>query len=103
MSGINFQSAINAYNNASNMAKNVTPSASEDGAKAFANILQNTIQDVTHDLRRAENYAARSLVNQADITDVVTAVNKAETTLQTVIAIRDRLVTAHQEIMKMPI
>lgn len=103
MTSINFQSAINAYSNAANMAKNVTPSAGEDGAKAFANMLNNTINHATNDLRTAESYSAKALVNQADITDVVTAVNKAETTLQTVIALRDRLINAHQEIMRMPI
>ncbi len=103
MSGISFQSAINAYSNAANMAKNVTPSAGEDGAKAFANVLQSTVNNATNQLRTAETYSAKALVNQADITDVVTAVNKAETTLQTVIALRDRLITAHQDIMKMPI
>lgn len=100
---ISFQSAVNAYNQAANMAKNVTPSATQDGAKEFANVLQSTVNGAMQDIRKAETYSAKALVNQADITDVVMSVNKAETTLQTVIALRDRLVTAHQDIMKMPI
>lgn len=100
---ISFQSAVNAYNQAANMAKNVTPSAGEDGAKNFANVLESTVSSAMNDIRKAEGYTAKALVNQADITDVIMAVNKAETTLQTVIALRDRLVTAHQDVMKMPI
>jgi flagellar hook-basal body complex protein FliE len=33
---------------------------------------------------------------------VVEAVNAAEITLQTVVAVRDRIITAYQEIMRMP-
>jgi flagellar hook-basal body complex protein FliE len=35
--------------------------------------------------------------------DVVTAVSNAEMTLQTVVAVRDRVLNAYQEIMRMPI
>ncbi len=35
--------------------------------------------------------------------DVVQAVSNAELTLQTVVAVRDRVVNAYQEIMRMPI
>ena len=38
-----------------------------------------------------------------NLTDVVTALSRAELTLQTATAIRDRVVQAYQDIMKMPI
>ena len=37
------------------------------------------------------------------ITDVVTAVSSAEQSLSTVMAIRDQVISAYQEIMRMPI
>ena len=40
---------------------------------------------------------------ESDLTDVVAAVNDAELTLQTITALRDRLVQAYQEIIRMPI
>ena len=45
----------------------------------------------------------QAVANQADLNDIVTAVNNAEMTLQTVVAIRDRVIQAYQEILRMPI
>jgi flagellar hook-basal body complex protein FliE len=44
-----------------------------------------------------------SAAGKAELVDVVTAVANAETTLETVISLRDRVITAYQEIMRMPI
>jgi flagellar hook-basal body complex protein FliE len=38
-----------------------------------------------------------------DLTSVVTAVSEAELTLQTVIAVRDRVIEAYKDIMRMPV
>ena len=43
------------------------------------------------------------LSSQADLNEIVTAVNNAEMTLQTVVAVRDKVIQAYQEIMRMPI
>jgi flagellar hook-basal body complex protein FliE len=45
----------------------------------------------------------QALAGQADLTDVVIAVTNAEVTLQTVVAIRDRVIQAYQEIIRMPL
>jgi flagellar hook-basal body complex protein FliE len=37
------------------------------------------------------------------VTDVVIAVGRAEVALQTAVAVRDRVVSAYQDIMRMPI
>ncbi len=47
--------------------------------------------------------ATKALVGKADLTDVVTAVSEAETALNAVVAVRDRVISAYQEIIKMPI
>jgi flagellar hook-basal body complex protein FliE len=44
-----------------------------------------------------------ALVDQANLNEVVTAVSEAETALQTVAAIRDRIIESYKEIMRMPI
>jgi flagellar hook-basal body complex protein FliE len=38
-----------------------------------------------------------------DPLDVVTAITSAEVTLQTVVAVRDKMIQAYQEILRMPI
>jgi len=44
-----------------------------------------------------------AIAGTGNLTDVVSAVAKAELTLQTTVAIRDRVVQAYQDIMRMPI
>ena len=45
----------------------------------------------------------QAIKGTADMQDVVMAVSNAETALQTVVAVRDKVVTAYQEILQMPI
>jgi flagellar hook-basal body complex protein FliE len=43
------------------------------------------------------------VAGKADVNDVVTAVTTAEVTLQTVVAIRDKVISAYQDILRMPV
>ena len=58
-------------------------------------------------LSSAGKAAATAVPNAAmgrgDLVDVVTAVAAAEATMETVIAVRDEVIKAYQEIMRMPI
>ena len=47
--------------------------------------------------------ATQALTGGGNLTEVVTALSRAELTLQTATAMRDRVVQAYQDIMKMPI
>ncbi|MFM7621469.1 MAG: flagellar hook-basal body complex protein FliE [Alphaproteobacteria bacterium] len=38
-----------------------------------------------------------------ELSEVVTSVSQAELTLQTLLSVRDRLVTGWQEVMRMPV
>jgi flagellar hook-basal body complex protein FliE len=53
--------------------------------------------------RSADAAATAALTGQGSVTDVVLAVSRAELALQTAVAVRDRVVGAYQEIMRMPI
>ena len=54
-------------------------------------------------MKQGEQMAATQVTGQADIVNVVNAVNAAELTLDTVVAVRDKVIAAYQTIMKMPI
>ena len=69
----------------------------------FGAALESSIQDAIHAGESADNAATQTLTDQGDLTQVVTAISHAELTLQTATAIRDRVVQAYQDIMKMPI
>lgn len=93
--------AANAYSNTSNVGKAAKVSG-EDGV-SFSDFLKQKASDVVDTLRTSEQMSAKAVTGEADITDVVQAVTAAELTLQTVVSVRDRLVGAYQEIMRMPI
>jgi flagellar hook-basal body complex protein FliE len=95
----------------------VTPSAAADaysrvdrgsldgsaGTGDFGATLQRALQGAVEDLHSGEAKATEALSGGGDLTDVVTALSRAQLTLQTATAIRDRVVQAYQDIIKMPI
>ncbi len=70
---------------------------------SFGNALQNVMDGMMEASKKGEAEMAGAVSNQGNLVDVVTAVSEAEATVQTVVAIRDKVVTAYQEIMRMPI
>lgn len=70
---------------------------------SFADVLEDTARSAIGGMKKGETLSALGTVGQADLTDVVQAVSNAEVTLQTVTAVRDKVLTAYQEIMRMPI
>lgn len=96
-------SAAAAYGSAVRALPSLDGSARPMGPK-FADLIEKAGNSTLDTLYKAESQTAKAAVGQApDITEVVTAVANAEVTLQTVVAIRDRVVQAYNEIMRMPI
>ena len=52
---------------------------------------------------RSETISIAGIAERADIGQVVTAVAEAEVTLQTVVSIRDKVLDAYKDIIRMPI
>ncbi len=76
---------------------------SEGGGGDFGNTLTRAIGGVIDANHSAEDQAMQAIAGGANLTDVVTAVSKAQLALQTATTIRDRMVQAYQQIMQMPI
>ncbi|HEX6956636.1 MAG TPA: flagellar hook-basal body complex protein FliE [Ferrovibrio sp.] len=72
-------------------------------AGGFGELLKEALQNTVEASRQAEAESAKAVAGKADITSVVTAVSNAEMALDTVVAVRDRVITAYQEILRMPI
>lgn len=98
--------------NAAYQAAQRIASASEAGAAtavggATPPNFQQTLADALHTavgtMRTGEAAAAQGATGQGDLVGVVNAVTAAELTLESVVAIRDRVIAAYQDIMKMPI
>ena len=78
---------------------NVAPA----GGSEFSNILQSVIGDTVQQSRAAETQMSAAIQGRAELIDVVTAVTSSEASLETVMAVRDQVISAYQEIMRMPI
>jgi len=77
--------------------------AAPGGVNSFGAFLSQAIQDSVGTMKTGEQLATAQVAGQANIVDVVNAVNAAEMTLDTVVAVRDKVVQAYQSIMNMPI
>jgi flagellar hook-basal body complex protein FliE len=69
----------------------------------FSDFLSTAVKDSVGTMKSGEIAAMQQTAGQTDIVNVVTAVNNAELTLDTVVAVRDKVIGAYQDIMKMPI
>lgn len=69
----------------------------------FGKMVQHAIGEAASSARQAESAGVAAASGKADIVSVVTAISQAETTLETVMAVRDQVIQAYQEIMRMPI
>ncbi len=72
-------------------------------APRFENLLRAELNGMGEALRGSEAKAVEALSGRASLQQVVEAVTEAELTLQKVTAVRDRVISAYQEIMRMPI
>ena len=92
--------------NLSSVASKTVTSA-EDAAKtagpSFVDVLKNTASDMSGELKNAETMSYKGVEGKASTREVVDAVMNAEQTLQTAIAIRDKVVTAYLEVARMQI
>jgi flagellar hook-basal body complex protein FliE len=81
-----------------------TPGVGAAGATGgFGDILRATMGDAVQASKHAEGQMAAQVAGKAELVDVVTAISAAEASLETVLAVRDQVISAYQEIMRMPI
>jgi flagellar hook-basal body complex protein FliE len=101
--------AAKAYAAVQAQAASLTQSAaSAAGPQAsdgpgFGEILKGAMNDALQASKNAEVQMKAQVQGKADLVDVVTAISSAETSLQTVMAVRDQVISAYQQIMQMPI
>jgi flagellar hook-basal body complex protein FliE len=79
------------------------PGAIGDAGAGFADVLAGVARDGVGALHAAEAASINGLAGKAGVQEVVSSVLAAERALQTAIAIRDKTITAIQEISRMQI
>ncbi|MFZ5669248.1 MAG: flagellar hook-basal body complex protein FliE [Pseudomonadota bacterium] len=73
------------------------------GGQDFGDLLKSVMTDAVQASKTAETQIAAQVAGKAELIDVVTAISSAEASLETVMAVRDQVISAYQEIMRMPI
>ena len=94
--------ALSAY--AKSAAAGTSPGAAvKDTGPSFATFVKDAAATGIEQLHKSERISAAAVMGKADLTEVITAVTNAELTLQTATSVRDKVVQAYQEILRMPI
>ncbi|HVJ01908.1 MAG TPA: flagellar hook-basal body complex protein FliE [Sphingomonas sp.] len=69
----------------------------------FGAMVEDLVVGTADQMRAAEKASAMQVAGKGDLIDVVTAIGAAETALDTMVAVRDRVVGAYTDIMRMQI
>jgi flagellar hook-basal body complex protein FliE len=82
------------------------PSAAEGAGGSggdFGTLLRSAMESAVDTGHAAEAQAVKAITQGGNVTEVVTALARAELTLQTATAVRDRMLQAYQDIMRIQI
>ena len=73
------------------------------GGASFTSILKQAIDHVNELGAKSETQMRNAVNGKSNMVDVVTAVSETEVAIDAVVAVRDKVINAYEEIMKMPI
>jgi flagellar hook-basal body complex protein FliE len=89
---------------AGNLMKKPLGAATGGGGTAdFASLIGKALESTADAGRKADAQTASVATGRADVVDVVTAVAESEAAIETLVAVRDRVIAAYEEIMRMPV
>lgn len=75
----------------------------ETGATSFGSLLKDALGATMDAGRKADAQGKALASGKANVVDVVTAVAETEVAVETLVSVRDRVIQAYEEIMRMPI
>jgi flagellar hook-basal body complex protein FliE len=99
-------SAANAYASLARLTDptSLAKSAAEGSAGPnFGTLLKEAVGALNEAARNSDMQTQAMAVGKANIVDVVTAVAETEVAIDALVSVRDKVISAYDEIMKMPI
>ena len=69
----------------------------------FGQMVSQVVNQTVTDTRAAEAQMTAQVQGKANLIDVVTAISSAQTSLTTMMAVRDQMIASYQQIMNMAI
>jgi flagellar hook-basal body complex protein FliE len=73
------------------------------GTPSFGTMLKDVVGAIGETTRKSDAQAQLMATGKANVVDVVTAVAETEVAIDALVAVRDRVIQAYEEIMRMPI
>lgn len=95
---MNVADALAAYRQGGSQTGQAGAGTETSGGPSFMDTLKGFATDTVKSLEEGEGAARAAATGKANIASVVTAINDAELMLQTVVTIRDKVITAYQSI-----
>lgn len=95
--------ALAAYRAAAAEIGNAGKAQPTAATAGFDSLLKAELESTVGALEQGEQAGIGAVTGTASVQEVVEAITAAELSLQKVTAVRDRVITAYQEIMRMPI
>jgi flagellar hook-basal body complex protein FliE len=96
--------AARAYAAIQNVAgSDIAGAAGQAAGPDFGQMVNHAITQAVGDSRHAEATMAAQVQGKASLVDVATAISSAQTSLDTMIAVRDQMIASYQQIMNMSI
>ena len=80
-----------------------TASGSQTGGSSFSEALTRLVDSVDDNATQANDAVAGMLNKTGDVHDAMIALQRAEMSLQLTVQIRNKIVQAYQDIMRMPV
>lgn len=84
-----------------NLGSGVAPAPMVTGS--FGSALQGAMSNLINLGHEADTKAVQAMTGSGNLTDVVMAVSKAEMALQASVAVRDKVISAYQDVMRMSV
>jgi flagellar hook-basal body complex protein FliE len=75
----------------------------DEASGNFGTMLKDVIGAINQAGQKADQQAQAMATGKTNIVDVVTAVAESEVAIDAVVAVRDKVIQAYEDIMKMPI
>ncbi len=77
--------------------------SSQDSGPNFGSVLKDVMGSVADAGHKSDVQAQAAAMGKANMIDVVTAVAESETAVQALVSVRDKVIAAYEDILKMPI
>jgi len=96
---VNVTDAANAYTATAKQLKSALGTDDTAGGSPFGDLVKQSLSNAIDLQHKSETISGKALAGKADMTDVLQAVTDAQLALNTVIAVRDKVVQAYRDVM----